>query len=1014
MHPSVRSRATSPREDAINRLRERAATNADSPRLLWLHGDPGAGKTRTIAEALDTPELRDGVLYVEGGEELQRITTTLIRIPDSTGILFADEVDGSEAESAFKKLGATRGRWRMVAVTSRDRRVITEGPGNLVLPPLDAPATKRLVEEHAGLPADAARMVAEVAAGFPELALRLADELRADPSLDLVQLANLPGSTALLARALGDEDVRRHLAPIALFAAVGFDEELRYELEAVAAAFDLDADEIEKHCEIELRRRRFVSSAGRYRLVSPLLVAVWLVTELVDQTPRFEEKVFALPGPLLEAFMRQLDFFGREAPHLPEALVRVLAADRFRRPEAFDEAAGRFLRASAAIVPTQVAQSISQLLGASSKDQLGQLPRRELVWALQVLLWWPETWDAAANGLYLLAQEENETVANNATGVFSGAFTVFLSGSEVPYEHRALWLKRRVPGASSNQLELLARAATAGLASHHSRVRVGFRGGGEPADWQPLTIEELVANRHTAWSVLLAIRDESDQRDHLGVTKKLESALRVVYSADLGADVDGDLRAREWSIPERASLGAGLRDVLMYETVDEATKQAVLALHDWLLGDDLAERLAIVLSTTLWDLHADQATIHGTPPLLEEVARRLAELGADGVDLALSRPLEASEGETRFSLLRLLSERLGAERVGTAAVDRKDWHGLAGALSIADELGEGAWADHLLATIGASEPSRVPELLTFVDLTNERIDRVLSLIEAGGASADALARLIYGARIGGLDESHAVRVLEAVVAAGGVEAGLGMLDQWLDQHDGSSEALVRVAGELAYLAATGPLTTMGDYYFQRLVDRDMLDSEAVGRVWEIHMAHRQGLVGGVDRALTSLLLRHPASASPRIMGAVRESRTASLGYFASRSDLALLSQLAAVTSASEVWEQIANWPEIELRWALHHMDWRGDAPEPLVREFLCSKRLEEVANEASVCFFNTLGVVSGPFHRGLEKELERAKQWRLALEGTSAAHWADELVEGYEQQIEWHRRRDAEDDLRLG
>ena len=96
-----------------------------------------------------------------------------------------------------------------------------------------------------------------------------------------------------------------------------------------------------------------------------------------------------------------------------------------------------------------------------------RLPRRDLVWTLQILLWWPETWETAAAGLYTLAKHENETWSNNATGEFASAFAMYLSGSMVPYTARAAWLERMIARARPEQFELLTNAAAAGLSGHH-------------------------------------------------------------------------------------------------------------------------------------------------------------------------------------------------------------------------------------------------------------------------------------------------------------------------------------------------------------------------------------------------------------------------------------------------------------------------------------------------------------------------------------------------------------------
>jgi len=266
------------RDAAIERLRERARASTDSL-LMSVHGDPGTGKTRVVAHALDTDDLRDIVLYVNGTDDLERLLTRFIRSRASRGILVADEIDEHDMASAVQKLGGVGGRWRMISITSRTGpRWIPEGGRNIVLTPLDPEATRTLVERHAGLPKSHAEMVARVAAGFPELAFRLADELRADPGLDLVRLARLPHPQELLQRALRDDEARRHLGPIvALFTGVGFDGELRYQLDEVARVFELDADAVAHYCDAELGR--FVSRAGRFRLVSPLVVAVWLATD---------------------------------------------------------------------------------------------------------------------------------------------------------------------------------------------------------------------------------------------------------------------------------------------------------------------------------------------------------------------------------------------------------------------------------------------------------------------------------------------------------------------------------------------------------------------------------------------------------------------------------------------------------------------------------------------------------------------------------------------------------------
>lgn len=204
---------------------------------------------------------------------------------------------------------------------------------------------------------------------------------------------------------------------------------------------------------------------------------------------------------------------------------------------------------------------------------------------------------------------------------------------------------------------------------------------------------------------------------------------------------------------------------------------------------------------------------------------------------------------------------------------------------------------------------------------------------------------------------------------------------------------------------------MEEHHVERLITGGLLDPAVLMILFEERATTHQGLVDSLDRTLVAQLIESDAAALlARFVELIRDREARPFGLF-SATDLALLSQIAENLGADEVWRMIVDWPDIDLRWALHHMNWRGNKPDLLVREFLQSDRLPDVANEANVCFFNTLGVVSGPYHVALEGELERARSWLEDLVGTSGEAWADGLVKDYEARIAWHRQRDEEDSI---
>jgi hypothetical protein len=952
------------------------------------------------------------VLFVNGPERLRSILTLLIRSSSSRGILVADEVDDAAVGNAVEALAGIGGRWRIIGISSAStRRRPAEGQRNLVLPPLDAGAMRALVVEYSGLEERQAQMIATVASGFPLLAFRLADELRADPDLDLVRLARLPYPEELLKRALNDEDLRRHLAPIALFSRVGFDGDVAYQATSVAEAFALDPAALVHLSDAELERDRFVSRAGRYRSVSPLLVAIWLAADLIESTPGFEQKVFDLPQPLQDAFAEQLEYFGPDTPHLPQALRNVIADDRFRRPSAFSEAAGRFLRASAAIVPAQVADSIHDLIHSSNSDELETIPRRDLIWALQVLLWWEQSWASAASSLLVLAVHENETWSNNATGVFQDAFSVVLSGSTIPYSERAAWLRERILQADQDQLMLLAGAAASGLSDFHTRMSVGFRGGGEPSDWRPGSNQEFRSSVLTAWRLVLEARDRAAEPARSQATTHLANGLRAAVRWGLADEVLADIADRSWNLSERTALATALRGVRRYESEMEYDRREVDAALESLLGNDVAQRIEGVLHIELWDLAEDvREGLEEPPPILVELADRLAASG-DGLEVALStKDDEKARPNTRYSLMRLLSERLGALHVARSARAEDDWLSVGAALSFAD-TDEPGLVDEFLAEVSGASPGRVPELLLRVSLTESRVRLVLDLVDAGSASASDLGRLLYGARIRTLGERPATRVIEAVGGAGETEAALGMALQWLEIEGAvAGDEFKNAVGSIALSAVRSGDEGMTEFYVEKLVEIGAVPVELIPEIWRERVMNRPGLVGDLDILLTErVLATHDQHHGP-ILDLVRQ-RSATFGLFSS-TDLALLSRLAAASSVAEVWDDLKEWPDEDLGWALHHMDWKGTEPDPLVKRFLTSDRLDDALSRgANACFFNTLGVVRGSFADGLERELNRALSWQRELAGTSGESWARGLVDRYRADIELHRAREAEDHM---
>ena len=753
----------------------------------------------------------------------------------------------------------------------------------------------------------------------------------------------------------------------------------------------------------------------------PKLVATWLAGEILEE---YGEEVIGwveqLPQPLQEQFVHQLRNFGSGPSTFRDILGPFIERGaQFREPSDFNEAAGRFLLAAAAVAPKQVVESIDSLITTATPDELQKLPRRDLVWALEYLLWWPETYERAVRSLFVLAQHESESWANNATGEFVESFQVVLGGTLVPHADRLQWLRSQLETSGSAQVVLIAKAAAAGLNTYHSRMVSGPRGQLEPRDWHPGTEDEILQAHRDSLDLLFACsnRAETGSPESREITKLLISNLRAAISFGLVDHIEGGLRARGWTEEERAAIGGALRDVRRYDEPSEELDRRIGALLDWLAGAGFEERLGVLFATKPWDLIEGRDWEEIPPAVKELVDELFKEPGL--LPTAVAVAAEAPEDGSHFQFFMRCAERLSPEAVGEAALahDPPVWAVLAAALTQASPPDNDEWANEVLRGAIANDVDRFPVLLRSLPLTRTRVDMVLEVVEQGRLTGDAFAELLYGAPIRDLDQADALRLLEAIGSSDSeraLEAALGMLDQWLEAHPDDAATAVPTAVDLALKAAkVRQPGSMTSHYLERLFQQASIDYESRAAIWK-ELALHSDIGSSRDHLplVQSLLEEKPEQTAELILTVLDEAVSPPYQPWAySLEEGKLLSAAARATSVTQIWDWMKEHDDVKLRFLLRHTSWAGTEPEPLVREFLLSDRRAELDDEAFVAFFNTLGVVSGPFHLAMERERDRAASWLSALEGTSAEDWAKQLVTEYEARATAEKIRDEEANL---
>src|SRR5262249_41712412 len=129
----------------------------------------------------------------------------------------------------------------------------------------------------------------------------------------------------------------------------------------------------------------------------------------------------------------------------------------------------------------------SGLLDASPEERMkisgGR--RRELMWALEELLFRKKTSAQALHCVALLAEAENENYGNNATSVFCESFHPLHPQLPLPLEERLLLLKSILGSEDSLQLQLVGVKAIKTAFSRTGAVMLRRSTGPIPLDSQP-------------------------------------------------------------------------------------------------------------------------------------------------------------------------------------------------------------------------------------------------------------------------------------------------------------------------------------------------------------------------------------------------------------------------------------------------------------------------------------------------------------------------------------------------
>lgn len=995
--------------------------STDPPNTLHVFGDTGVGKSRLVFEALKSDGVRQRALIAPDADNLDRdLLAQTVQSPERSLIVVVDDCDADHRRSLDDYVGMAQGRIRLLTIGPRySRAAQPQDIRYLELFPLEAEAAKHIASA-VGLSDEEADLVSQYTEGYPGLALALAKAIHYGRGEDTTLVDRIRGHEeigAVLASLLGDEtDDLEPLGMLALFEKLGYEADLGYELTIACEALGVDEARVRNLAERE--SRRFVSTAGRYRNVSPRLFALWAAMRFVnDRQESLGDALRTLPPSLLQRVLSQMNAFAGD-PAVEATLAGLLGDEPFRSGTLGDvgDGAARVLHVAALAAPSQCMSAIQGLLERANDEDLMAFGRgrREMVYALETLLWYDATFEPAASALLRLAKAENETWANNATNQFQGMFRVFLGGTEASYSRRIAWAREEIAGGDEAAARLVVEGLTNAFDSHENRFAPDFGGAPAPAEWRPATVADEIEARRSAWDLLVDIADGFESlSDEVGSV--MAGATRTAIQRGLSDLALETLRERSWSSAARVRLAEALGHAIEYDEPSDEVRDQVAQTLLLLRGDSVADRADFVLSGSVWELaEGREEMISGRPAVVTELASLMAAVPLKEVLEVARRSLAGNEQTTGvlFGELARLTQDQDLLAALEEIVPRPDaailgtFHGLA--VSEGDQ-----WVDRTLERwLDGGLSDLVLAAVHGLPATDARADYAVSAVLSGAIPPEAVTRFLYGGWTRDLSGESVVRLLSLVSGSSdrqAVENALGILEQWSEVNDATGTPqlrdigldLLRVAGELDGESA------MVGLYRSRLIDRLGLSPDEQARVVFEHLATMADLPDQYDlEPFDRLAQTDPDGTTSRTLELLLSPDHSARWLESGK----LLTRLAAAAGAEVVGRWITERvPHDQWHELVGHLDFDSDTPDPVFAKLLESGADERARDRAFFAFMYPRSGWMGSEAELLSGRLERGKLWADASDPDSPiCGWLKDLRPVIESAISDAERREAE------
>lgn len=481
-------------------------------------GHSGLGKTRLALEAFRPPDdtgpdirqediiqlrLSEKIIYIKDGNETGLVSIVKQwRRSGFSGILIVDECDCNIHEKLSEEIKHLNSNLSLLSIDYSDDCGIREDPIIKLEPVSDSIIKKIISEKFSKLPESDIDRIVTISQGYPQMAVLIAeDRMLGSDTVGMINKKEIV-DRLIGGRAVPTESVRKVITACSLFTSFRVKGEEPTHVEFIARKIcNLEPAEVIRIIKEIKTEREIIQERGRYFRVTPKPLAITLATEWWRYCSQEEAEQLLLgeeiPHDLVSPLCDQFKYLNLE-PQIEE-LSKELCKERrpFGQAEILNSERGsRIFRSIAEVNPVAATDALYRCFGRLNKEDLRKIvdSRRNLVWALENLCFWENTFPKAANLLLKFAVSETEPgLGNNSTGQFYQLFHYLLSGTQAPPNMRLAVIDE---GLSTNDPEfqtICINALGHALQTHHfSRIGgVETQGSRYPGkDWQPKTWKE--------------------------------------------------------------------------------------------------------------------------------------------------------------------------------------------------------------------------------------------------------------------------------------------------------------------------------------------------------------------------------------------------------------------------------------------------------------------------------------------------------------------------------------------